>query len=74
MRSYTFWPSRRRAFDSSLYRGPWSATRVCVNRRCRDVLFRGERVPLCASCRLAGAWGGLLAFVTAFVLRLLGVL
>lgn len=45
---------------------------LCRNPRCSDDEY--VKFGLCASCRLAGAWGGGLAFVMAGALKLAGLL
>lgn len=45
-------------------------TRVCRTPTCEEVLAPLVRVPLCASCRLAGAGGALVAFVVFFLIEL----
>lgn len=55
---------------------PAPRTRVyrhCRNPRCAARLKTRQR-GLCASCRLAGAWGAGLAFVAGAALQLFGVL
>jgi hypothetical protein len=47
------------------------ASRVCRNPKCGDWVSAYHRMPICASCRLAGKCGAAAAFIAVFLFQLL---
>jgi hypothetical protein len=55
-------------------RRPELRVRVCRNRRCHETLAPMTTVPVCPSCRVAGAYGALLAGAVALIAGLIRLL